>query len=58
MDQIQASRPRTSYTPPPLDDAGIMKFIHQEAVKQRQAKVNRMAGIALGPQALRSYAAA
>ena len=58
LDQMQASRPRASYTPPPLDDVGIMKFIHQEAAKQRRAKVNRMAGIALGPQALRSYAAA
>ena len=27
LDQIQASRPRASYTPTPLDDEGIMKFI-------------------------------
>ena len=60
MDQIQAeaSRPWASYTPPPLDDAGIVKFIHQEAAKQRRAKVNRMAGAAFGQQALRSYTAA
>ena len=57
LDQIQAeaSRPQASYTPPPTDDAGIMKFINQEAAKQRRAQVNRMAGVAFGQQALRSY---
>ena len=60
MDQIQAeaSRPRASYTPPPTDDANIMKFIHKKAAEQRRAKVNRMAGVAFGQQALRSYTAA
>ena len=60
LDQIQAeaSRPRASYTPPPLDEAGIVKFINKEAAKQRRAKVNRMAGVAFGQQALRSYTAA
>ena len=60
MDQIQAeaSRPRASYTPPPTDDASIMKFIHKKAAEQRRAKVNRMAGIAFGQQALHSYTAA
>ena len=60
LDQIQAqaSRPRASYLPPTLDDAGIVKFIHQEAAKQRRAKVNRMAGAAFGQQALCSYTAA
>ena len=60
LDQIraEASRPRANYTPPPLDDAGIVKFINQEAAKQRRAKVNRMAGVAFGQQALRSYTAA
>ena len=59
MDQIQveASRPRASYTPPPTDDASIMKFIHKKAAEQRLAKVNRMAGVAFGQQALRSYTA-
>ena len=59
MDQIQAkaSRPRASYTPPQLDEAGILKFINKEAAKQRRAKVNRMAGVAFGQQALRSYKA-
>ena len=59
MDQIQAqtSRPRASYTPPPTDDASIMKFIHKKAAEQRRAKVNRMAGVAFGQQALRSYTA-
>ena len=60
LDQIQAetSRPRASYTPPQLDEAGIVKFINKEAAKQRRAKVNRMAGVAFGQQALRSYTAA
>ena len=60
LDQIQAqaSRPRASYLPPTLDDAGIVKFIHQEAAKQRRAKVNRMAEAAFGQQALCSYTAA
>ena len=59
LDQIQAeaSRPRASYTPPPTDDASIMKFIHKKAAEQRRAKVNRMAGVAFGQQALRSYTA-
>ena len=35
-----------------------MKFINKEAAKQRRAKVNRMAGLAFGEQALRSYTAA
>ena len=36
LDQIQAeaSRLRANYTPPPLDDEGIVKFINQEAAKQ------------------------
>ena len=42
----------------PTDDASIMKFIHKKAAEQRRAKVNRMAGIAFGQQALRSYTAA
>ena len=60
MDQIQAeaSRPRASYTPPQLDEAGIVKFINKEATKQRRAKVNRMAGVAFGQKALRPYTAA
>jgi len=59
-DQIQAeaSRPRASYKPPQLDEAGIMKFINKEVAKQRRAQVNRMAGVAFGQQALRSYTAA
>ena len=50
LDQIQAeaSRPRASYTPPQLDEAGILKFINKEAAKQRRAQVNRMAGVAFG----------
>ena len=36
----------------------MMKFINKEAAKQRRAKVNRMAGLAFGEQALRSYTAA
>ena len=36
----------------------MMKFINKEAAKQRRAKVNRMAGVAFGQQALRSYTAA
>ena len=36
--QAEASRPRASYTQPPLDDEGIMKFINQEAAKQKQDK--------------------
>ena len=47
-----------SYTPPQLDEAGILKFINKEAAKQRRAKVNRMAGVTFGQQALRSYTAA
>ena len=35
-----------------------MKFINKEAAKQRRAKVNKMAGLAFGQQALRSYTAA
>ena len=60
LDQIEAeaSRPRASYTPPPTDDASIMKFINQKAAEQRRAKVSRMAGVAFGQQALRSYTAA
>ena len=60
LDQIQAeaSRLRANYTPPPLDDEGIVKFINQEAAKQRRAKVSRMTGVASGQQALRSYTAA
>ena len=49
--QAQSSRPRASYTPPQLHEAGIMKFINKEAAKQRRAKVNRMAGVAFGQQA-------
>ena len=56
--QAQASRPRASYTPPQLHEAGIMKFFNKEAAKQRRAKVNRMAGVAFGQQALHSYTAA
>ena len=60
LDEVQAdsSRPRASYTPPPTSDADIMKFIHKKAADQRRAKVNRMAGVAFGQQALRSYTAA
>ena len=60
LDQIQAeaNRPWASYTPHQLDEAGIVKFINKEAAKQRRAKVNRMAGVAFGQQALRSYTAA
>ena len=60
LDQIQAeaSRPRASYTPSQLDEAGIVKFINKEAAKQRRAQVNRMVGVAFGQQALRSYMAA
>ena len=60
LDQIQAeaSRPRASYTPPQLDEADILKFINKETAKQRRAQVNRMAGVAFGEQALRSYTAA
>ena len=59
LDQIQAeaSRPRASCAPPQLDEAGIMKLINKEAAKQRRTKVNRMAGVAFGQQALRSYTA-
>ena len=59
MDEIQAeaSRPRASYTPPPTDHASIMKFIHKKAADQGRAKVNRMAGVPFGQQALRSYTA-
>ena len=60
LDEIQAeaSRPRASYTPPSTDEASIMKFIHKKAADQRRANVNRMAGVAFGQQALRSYTAA
>ena len=60
LDEVQAdsSRPRASYTPPPTHDADILKFIHKKAADQRQANVNRMAGVAFGQQALRSYTAA
>ena len=56
--QAEASRPRANYTPPPTDDASIMKFIHKKAADKRRAKVNRLAGVAFGQQALRSYTAA
>ena len=54
MDQIQAEacRPQASYTPPQLDEAGVVKFINKKAAKQRLAKVNRMAGVAFGQQVL------
>ena len=60
LDEVQAdsSRPRASYTPPPTSDADILKFIHKKAAGQRRAKVNRMAGVAFGQQALRAYTAA
>ena len=60
LDEVQAdsSRPRASYTPPPTNDADILKFVHKKAADQRRAKVNRMAGVAFGQQALRSYTAA
>ena len=41
-----------------MDEDEIMKFINKEAAKQRRAKVNKMAGLAFGQQALRSYTAA
>ena len=41
-----------------MDEAEMMKFINKEAAKQRRAKVNSMAGLAFGEQALRSYTAA
>ena len=47
-----------SYTSAHMDEVEIMKFINKEAAKQRRAKVNRMAGLAFGEQALRSYTAA
>ena len=47
-----------SYTSPHMDEVEMMKFINKEAAKQRRAKVNRMAGVAFGQQALRSYTAA
>ena len=60
LDEVQAdsSRPQASYTPPLTNDADILKFIHKKAADQRRAKVNRMAGVAFGQQALRSYTAA
>ena len=60
LDQIQAEANRqwASYTPPQLDEAGIVKFINKEAAKQRRAKVNRMAGVAFDQHALGSYTAA
>ena len=48
----------TSDTSPHMDEVEIMKFINKEATKQRRAKVNKMAGLAFGEQALRSYTAA
>ena len=53
--QAEASRPLASCTPSQLDEAGIMKFILKKSGKQRRAKVNRMAGVVFGQQALRSY---
>ena len=47
-----------SDTSPYMDEVEMMKFINKEAAKQRRAKVNRMAGVAFGQQALRSYTAA
>ena len=41
-----------------MDEVEMMKFINKEAAKQRRAKVKRMAGLAFGEQALRSYTAA
>ena len=41
-----------------MDEVEIMKFINKEAAKQRRAKVNRLAGLAFGEQALRSYTTA
>ena len=41
-----------------MDEVKMMKFINKEAAKQRRAKVNKMAGLAFGQQALRSYTAA
>ena len=60
LDEVQAesSRPRASYTPSPTTDADMMKFIRKKAADQRRANVNRMAGVAFGQQALRSYTAA
>ena len=60
LDEVLAdsSRPRASYTPPPTSDADILKFIQKKAADQRRANVNRMAGVAVGQQALRSYTAA
>ena len=60
LDEVLAdsSRPRASYTPPPTSDADILKFIQKKAADQRRANVNRMAGVAFGQQALRSYTAA
>ena len=60
LDEVQAdsSRPWASYTPPPISDADMMKFIRKNAADQRRANVNRMAGVAFGQQALRSYTAA
>ena len=55
---VDSSRPRASYTPPPTSDADILKFIQKKAADQRRANVNRMAGVAFGQQALRSYTAA
>ena len=59
MDQIQAeaSRLRASYTPLQQNETGIMTFINKKAAKQRRAQVNRMAGVACGQEALRSYTA-
>ena len=47
-----------SYSSPQMDEVEMMKFINKEAAKQRRAKVNRVAGVAFGQQALRSYTAA
>ena len=37
MDEIQAqaSQPQKSYSPPPITEADILKFIHQKAAEQR-----------------------
>ena len=55
--QVEARRLRKSYSLTNMNEAEIMKFINKEAAKQRRAKVNRMAGVVFGQQALRSYTA-
>ena len=47
--QAEASRPCASYSPPHINEAGIIKFINKEAAKQRRAQVNRMTGAAYSP---------